>query len=348
MTIRVVHYINQFYAGLGGEEAANHLPESREGVVGPGMQLKALFGDRAEIVGTVICGDGYYGEHMEEARAECLKLIGAFKPDLLVAGPGFNAGRYGVACGDVCAEAGKVLGIPTVTALYPENPGVELYAKKTVVVQAADSARGMKAALEGMARVGLKLAAGEPMGPARLEGTISRGIRKNFFSTTNGAERAVAMLLDKIAGKPFRTEYEMPVFNRIPPAAPIKDMKKATIALVSSGGIVPRGNPDHIRVSSAETYGRYDISKLDDLTPETYESVHGGYDRVWASEDPDVVLPVDVMRELEREGVFAKLYDHIYTTTGTGTAVAHAERFGREIGAQLKEAGVDGVILTST
>ena len=348
MTIRVVHYINQFYAGLGGEEAANHLPESREGVVGPGMQLKTLFGDRAEIVGTVICGDGYYGEHMEEARGECLKLIGAFKPDLLVAGPGFNAGRYGVACGDVCAEAGKALGIPTVTALYPENPGVELYAKKTVIVQAADSARGMKTALEGMARVGLKLAAGEPMGPARLEGTISRGIRKNFFSTTNGAERAVAMLLDKIAGKPFRTEYEMPVFNRIPPAAPIKDMKKATIALVSSGGIVPKGNPDHIRVSSAETYGRYDISKLDDLTPETYESVHGGYDRVWASEDPDVVLPVDVMRELEREGVFAKLYDHIYTTTGTGTAVAHAERFGREIGAQLKEAGVDGVILTST
>ena len=348
MTIRVVHYINQFYAGLGGEEAANHLPESREGVVGPGMQLKALFGDRAEIVGTVICGDGYYGEHMEEARAECLKLIGAFKPDLLVAGPGFNAGRYGVACGDVCAETGKALGIPTVTALYPENPGVELYAKKTVVVQAADSARGMKTALEGMARVGLKLASGEPMGPARLEGTISRGIRKNFFSTTNGAERAVAMLLDKIAGTPFRTEYEMPVFNRIPPAAPIKDMKKATIALVSSGGIVPKGNPDHIRVSSAETYGRYDISKLDDLTPETYESVHGGYDRVWASEDPDVVLPVDVMRELEREGVFAKLYDHIYTTTGTGTAVAHAERFGQEIGAQLKEAGVDGVILTST
>jgi len=348
MTIRVVHYINQFYAGLGGEEAANHLPESREGVVGPGMQLKTLFGDRAEIVGTVICGDGYYGEHMEAARAECLKLIGAFKPDLLVAGPGFNAGRYGVACGDVCAETGKALGIPTVTALYPENPGVELYAKHTVIVQAADSARGMKAALEGMARIGLKLATGEPMGPARLEGTISRGIRKNFFSTTNGAERAVAMLLDKIAGKPFRTEYEMPVFNRIPPAAPIKDMKKATIALVSSGGIVPKGNPDHIRVSSAETYGRYDISKLDDLTPETYESVHGGYDRVWASEDPDVVLPVDVMRELEREGVFAKLFDHIYTTTGTGTAVAHAERFGREIGAQLKEAGVDGVILTST
>ena len=136
-----------------------HHPRGFRGIVGDPEEKEvgrvdlALFGDRAEIVGTVICGDGYYGEHMEEARAECLKLIGAFKPDLLVAGPGFNAGRYGVACGDVCAEAGKALGIPTVTALYPENPGVELYAKKTVVVQAADSARGMKAALEGMANV---------------------------------------------------------------------------------------------------------------------------------------------------------------------------------------------------
>jgi glycine reductase len=348
MTVRVVHYINQFYAGLGGEEAANALPESRKGAVGPGVQLQTLFGGKAEIVGTVICGDGTYGERTEEARADCIRLIEAFRPDLLVAGPAFNAGRYGFACGDICSAVSKVLGIPTVTALYPENPGVELFAKNTVVVKTADSARGMKAALEGLARIGLKLVSGEPLGPARLEGTISRGIRKNFFFEKNGAERAVEMLLDKIAGRPFRTEYEMPVFKRIPPAPPIKDLKKATIALVCSGGIVPKGNPDHIRVSSAETYGRYNISELNDLTPETYESIHGGYDRVWANQDPDVVLPVDVMRELEQEGFIGKLYDWIYTTTGTGTAVAHAERFGREIGAQLKEAGVDGVILTST
>ncbi|MCL2213522.1 MAG: glycine/betaine/sarcosine/D-proline family reductase selenoprotein B, partial [Oscillospiraceae bacterium] len=33
--IKVVHYINQFYAGIGGEEFADHKPEIREGVVGP-------------------------------------------------------------------------------------------------------------------------------------------------------------------------------------------------------------------------------------------------------------------------------------------------------------------------
>ena len=30
MTIRIVHYINQFFAGIGGEEKADHRPEVRE------------------------------------------------------------------------------------------------------------------------------------------------------------------------------------------------------------------------------------------------------------------------------------------------------------------------------
>jgi len=140
----------------------------------------------------------------------------------------------------------------------------------------------------------------------------------------------------------------MPAFKKIPPAPPIKDIKHATIALVTSGGIVPRGNPDRLRVSSAESYAKYDISGLNNLTPDEFESIHGGYDRMWANLDPDVVVPLDVMRELEREGVFGKLHPYLYTTTGTGTSVANAERFGQEIGRELKEAGVDGVILTST
>ena len=48
--IRVVHYINQFFAQIGGEEKADHKPEAREGFVGPGMAFNAAFGDKAEIV----------------------------------------------------------------------------------------------------------------------------------------------------------------------------------------------------------------------------------------------------------------------------------------------------------
>lgn len=348
MAFKVVHYINQFYAGMGGEDTAHVKPSSREGTVGPGMQLDALLGDEASVVGTVICGDSYYGEHMDEARAECLKMIQAFEPDMVIAGPGFNAGRYGVACGDVCASVSDELGIASLTALYPENPGVEMYHKKTYIVETVDSARGMRDVLPRMAELALKILKKEPMGTAAEEGYIHRGMRKGFFHEKSGAERAVDMLLKKIKGEPFKTELEMPVFKKIPPAPPVMDLKNATIAICSSGGIVPRGNPDHIRVSSAEKFGKYDISGIDNLTPDNFESIHGGYDRVYALEDPDVVLPLDVMRELEKEGVFKKLYDFAYTTTGTGTAVANAERFGQEIGRELKEAGVDAVILTAT
>ena len=50
-------------------------------------------------------------------------------------------------------------------------------------------------ALPAMAKLALKLINGEAMGPARLEGYISRGMRKSFFNEKSGAERAADMLL---------------------------------------------------------------------------------------------------------------------------------------------------------
>ena len=102
MSYRIIHYINQFYAGIGGEEKADVTPEIREGVVGPGMALKAALGTDAEIVATVVCGDSYFASNMEKASAEILDMMKKYKPDAVVAGPAFNAGRYGTACGALC------------------------------------------------------------------------------------------------------------------------------------------------------------------------------------------------------------------------------------------------------
>src|SRR5690606_8495522 len=146
----------------------------------------------------------------------------------------------------------------------------------------------------------------------------------------------------------FETEYPMPDFDRVEPNPAVKDITKATIALVTSGGIVPKGNPDHIESSSASKYGKYDIEGFDNLTSESHETAHGGYDPVYANEDADRVLPVDVLREMEKEGKIGKLHRYFYTTVGNGTAVANAKAFAEEIGKELKEDGVDAVILTST
>lgn len=74
---------------------------------------------------------------------------------------------------------------------------------------------------------------------------MPNGVRVNFFEKERGSKRAVKMLLKKLADKPFETEYPMPTFDRVDPQPAIKDLSKATIALCTSGGIVPKGNPPH-------------------------------------------------------------------------------------------------------
>ncbi len=347
MAFRVVHYINQFFGGIGGEEKADIAPEARDGVVGPGAALKMAFKDEAEIVATVICGDNYYAANADKVAEFVLDVVKKYKADGVITGPAFNAGRYGMAAGGVAAAVAKT-GLPTVSAMFPENPGVELFKSGTYIIPTSDSAAGMKNAVPPMAALFLKLLKKTPLCTAEVEGYIERGVRINTFYDEVGAERAVAMLVAKLQGKPFTTEYKMPVFDRVEPRPAVLDITKAKIALVTSGGIVPKGNPDHIAASSAKNYGEYDIAGIMDLTTDTYQTAHGGYDQTYANQDADRVLPVDVLRDLEKEHKIGSLHHLYYSTVGNGTAVTSAKKWGTEIGAKLRAAGVQAVILTST
>ena len=345
MAFKVIHYINQFYAGIGGEEKADYQPEIREGVVGPGMAFKGAFKGEAEIVATVICGDSYFASNMDEATEKILEMMKRYNPDAFIAGPAFNAGRYGTACGAMCSAVAKEFNIPVISGMYPENPGVEMYKKFVWIVETPDNAVGMRKAIPAMAQLALKLLKGE----TTEKGTyIERGIRKNIFYDKLAAERCVDMFVAKLKGENFETEYKMPVFDRVPPQPAVKDLAHATIALVTSGGICPKGNPDHIEASSASKFGEYNIDFVEDLTSEKYCTAHGGYDATYADQDADRVLPVDVLRDLEREGVIGKLYGKFYATVGNGTSVANAKKFGAEIVNRLVNDGVTAVILTST
>ena len=305
--LRVVQYINQFFAQVGGEDKADYPMEYHEGPMGPGLAFQQAFGDEAEIIGTIVCGDSYFGENTDKVKPEILKKVAELKPDLFIAGPAFNAGRYGFACATIAVAVQDELHIPVVTGMYVENPGADEAKSKVYIVSTKNSAAGMRDAVKKMAPLCLK-----------------------------------------INGKEFTTDYPMPSFDRVDPMPAVKDLSKATIALVTSGGIVPKGNPDHIESSNATRYGEYSIAGVNDLTAETYETAHGGYDPSYANQDADRVLPVDVLRDLEKEGKIGKLYDYFFTTVGNGTAVASAKKFSEEIGAKLKKDHVDAVILTST
>ena len=77
-------------------------------------------------------------------------------------------------------------------------------------------------------------------------------------------------------------------------------------------------------------------------------TAHGGYDQTYANADPDRVLPIDVLRDLEKEGKIGKLYHVFYSTVGNGTSVANAKKFAAEYAQKLLQAGVNAVIMTST
>lgn len=347
MSYRVVHYINQFFANIGGEEMAHTEPELRDGAVGPGMALQQAWNGEAQIVSTVVCGDSYFAEHEQEAKRRILEWVREVDPDMFIAGPAFNAGRYGYACANIALAVREELDIPVLTGMYEENPGADMR-NRVLIISTANSAAGMRKAAPAMARLALKLMKGEEIGPSVVEGYMPNGVRKNFFEKERGAKRAVRMLISKLNGRPFVTEFPMPSFDRVAPNPPIKDLSGATVALCTSGGIVPKGNPDRIEASSASRYGEYSIEGVDRLSEEAYETAHGGYDPVYANADPNRVLPVDVLRRLEREGKIGRLHDVFYSTVGNGTSVAASKAYAAEYAKKLKEANVDAVIMTST
>jgi glycine reductase len=346
--LRVVHYINNFFAGIGGEEMANVKPEIRQEIIGPGLALSKELEGEAEIVATAICGDSYFGENIESAKAELLEMIKEYKPDLFIAGPAFNAGRYGVACGEMAKAVEESFGIPVVTAMYGENPGVDMYKKDVHIIETAISAADMRNAVPKMADLGMKLVKGEKIGSPKEHGYHERGIRVNYFNEKRGSERGVELLVKKMNGEKFETEYPMPVFDRVDPSPAVKDMSKIKVAVVTSGGIVPQGNPDRIESSSASKYAIYDITGMESLSADDFMTIHGGYDRAFVTENPNLVIPLDVLREIEKEGVIGELANYFVTTTGTGTSVGNAKGFGEDFSKKLVEDGIGAVILTST
>lgn len=87
---------------------------------------------------------------------------------------------------------------------------------------------------------------------------------------------------------------------------------------------------------------------MDSLGAARFMTIHGGYDRAFVTENPNLVVPLDVMREMEKEGTIGELADYFISTTGTGTSVGNAKGFGKDFSKKLLDDGVEAVILTST
>lgn len=347
---KTILYLNQFFGQIGGEDKADFAPEIKEGLVGPAMALQSALGDDIEVTHTIICGDNYMGSNTEDAVETILGFLEDKEMDIFFAGPAFRAGRYGSACGHIGKAVKEKFGIPVISSMNEENPGVEMFRKDIYIFEGGASAASMKDDVNKMADFGKRLLNGEELKPASEEGYYGRGIRGQVWlePPVKATERVIDMLLKKIHDQPFETELPIPKQDLVAIAPPIKDLSKANIAIVTSGGIVPIDNPDRIQSASATRWGKYSVKGMDRLESGVFKTIHAGFDPAAADADPNVIVPLDAMNKYVEEGKIGKMNEYFYSTVGTGTTQAEAARMGQEIVEHLKEEKVDGVIMIST
>ena len=252
--MKAIHYINQFFGQVGGEEMADQTPIFHDKLIGCSMMLNGMVKPDIEVTNTIVCGDNYITNHTDEALKEIFAWLDTKEFDIFFAGPAFMAGRYGVGCGIICKAVSERYNVPVITSMNEENPGVEEYKAIAYIFKGGRKATFMKADMTPMAAFAKKIAKGEELLPAAQEGYFPRGIRSEIPQPDGiiAADRVIDMLLKKLNGEPFQTELIIPKMEKIPPAAPVLDLSKATIALVSSSGVVPVDNPDRIQSASAQ------------------------------------------------------------------------------------------------
>jgi len=238
--------------------------------------------------------------------------------------------------------------VPAITAMHPENPGASSARRGLYIVPTGASTTSMPAALAALAPLARRLAGHEALGPAEVEGYLPQGERRVHDRGRPGYERALDMLLDKLHGRPFVSEVPFHAPDRVTPAAPIADLSRAAIAMVTTGGLVKKGNPDRQVAANATRYHRHSVKELEALTPEGWEAYHAGYFNHIVNKNPNYILPLSFLRDLEGKGQIGRVHEWMYALPGVSTPVAMARELGRSIAEDLRAARVEGVLLVAT
>jgi sarcosine reductase len=169
----------------------------------------------------------------------------------------------------------------------------------------------------------------------------------NVVMEKNGAERAVQMVMDKIAKKPIKTEVRLDVYPPIKPPPAVKDVSKAKIALVSSTGLWPVGAPKFQPIF-CDQFITHNIKGLSSFDAKAYGILHFGYQQTWARQNPNRLIALPELRQLEAQGKIGKIMDTMYCFSGLANRWGDMIKIGEGILPELRKEGVDAVLLVST
>ena len=139
--------MNQFFAQIGGEEKAGQEVLFIPHAVGAGAVIENPLKDHVVEYATLACGDNYFHEQ-KKRLCSAIPRPEQFQPDLFLAGPAFNAGRYGLACAKVCSWVRDNWRIPAITGMHEDNPGTKEIGRHVFAIQTGASAASMQESLK--------------------------------------------------------------------------------------------------------------------------------------------------------------------------------------------------------
>lgn len=122
-----------------------------------------------------------------------------------------------------------------------------------------------------------------------------------------------------------------------------KELKDMTIGLVTAAGV-------HVKSDKRFNLAGDTSFRVvpGDVDSKELMVTHGGYDNGDVNKDINCMFPIDRMKELAAEGYFKAVAPINFGFMGGGGDVAvFTEKTGPEIARQLKEEGVDAVLLTA-
>lgn len=145
------------------------------------------------------------------------------------------------------------------------------------------------------------------------------------------------------------------------PFVPLRrPLREARVALFTSSGHFVAGNDPRpfgvIEMSQEEAIARINeflraAPKLACIPADTPASKlrvrHGGYDIRAAGRDPNVIFPLDRLRELAVEGVIGELAPNAYAFAGATAQTRLVTESGPEWAGMLRSEGVDAVLLVA-
>ena len=123
-----------------------------------------------------------------------------------------------------------------------------------------------------------------------------------------------------------------------------KDLSTATVALVSATGVYPSSE----KAFSIEDPGDIDFRVIDGATEtSSLRIAHHHYDHTEADADPNIVFPLDSLRELVAEGVIAAVNDKHYSYGFTTRLRELYEQTFPDIADRIEKSRTKLVLLTA-